>query len=54
VIIHTPLRGIFHTVALTGMDWVWILLISSSVFVFDEVFKMIKKIKKRSVAHGIE
>ncbi|MBR9692160.1 calcium-translocating P-type ATPase, SERCA-type [Candidatus Woesearchaeota archaeon] len=46
IIIHTPIRNIFHTVPLTGIDWLWIFLVSSSVFVFDEVYKLVKRRRK--------
>ncbi|HIG96658.1 TPA: calcium-translocating P-type ATPase, SERCA-type [Candidatus Woesearchaeota archaeon] len=40
LVIYTPLNTFFKTVPLTGMDWVWIIAVSSSVLWFGEVWKM--------------
>ena len=45
LVIYSPLNSFFHTTMLTGLDWVWIFLVSSSVFVFDELYKFVKKVK---------
>ncbi|MEE9525480.1 MAG: calcium-translocating P-type ATPase, SERCA-type [Candidatus Woesearchaeota archaeon] len=47
LVIHTPANQFFHTVPLKALDWLWIFLVSSSVFVFDEIYKAVKKIVKR-------
>jgi len=46
-VIYTPLNEFFRTVALTGMDWIFILIVSSSVLVFGEVVKLYKFITNR-------
>ncbi len=44
-VIHTPLALFFKTVPLKLLDWIYVLLISSSVFVVIEVIKLVKRIK---------
>jgi P-type Ca2+ transporter type 2C len=41
-VIYTPLNVMFKTIPLTGMDWIYIVLVSSAVFVFVEIMKMIR------------
>ena len=43
VVLYTPLNSWFKTIPIGGMDWVFILLISSSVLIVGEVGKIIKK-----------
>lgn len=43
LVIYTPLNTFFKTTPLTGMDWVWILAVSSSVLWFGEVWKLVAK-----------
>ncbi len=50
LVIYTPLNTFFKTTPLTGMDWVWILVVSSSVLWFGEVWKFVAK--QRANAEG--
>jgi Ca2+-transporting ATPase len=43
IAVHTPMSTFFHTVSLTWVDWIWVLLVSSSVLIFDEVYKLITR-----------
>lgn len=41
--VHTPVgHWMFKTVPLTGFDWLLIVLVSSSIWIFDELFKLLK------------
>ncbi|MBW2984969.1 cation transporting ATPase C-terminal domain-containing protein, partial [Candidatus Woesearchaeota archaeon] len=49
-VIYTPLSRYFRTVPLNLMDWVWIVLVSLSVLVFGEVYKVVyRTISRKSV-----
>jgi len=41
IVIHTPLNTFFKTIPLSLMDWVYVILISSSVFVIVEIYKFV-------------
>ena len=41
-VLYTPLSTYFHTVPIVAFDWIYIVGISLSVFVFMEVFKIIR------------
>jgi Ca2+-transporting ATPase len=43
LVIYTSLSTMFKTIPLTGMDWVYIILTSSTVFIFVEIMKIIRK-----------
>jgi Ca2+-transporting ATPase len=43
VVIYTPFSIIFKTAQLTFLDWAYVILISSSVFIIVEIIKLIKK-----------
>ncbi len=42
--IHTPLRTLFKTVPLTGIDWVYVFAVSASLLVIVEIIKFVKGI----------
>ena len=44
-VIETPLRHVFHTMHLTFFDWLYAVLIASSVLIFGELWKIVFKIK---------
>ncbi|MBW2976905.1 calcium-translocating P-type ATPase, SERCA-type [Candidatus Woesearchaeota archaeon] len=39
LVIHTPLSTFFKTIPLTLMDWAYVILVSSSVFIIVEIYK---------------
>jgi|TARA_B100001971_G_C18260456_1_gene586300 Ca2+-transporting ATPase len=41
LVIHTPLSTFFKTVPLTLMDWVYVVLVSSSVLITVEIYKLV-------------
>ena len=41
LVIHTPLNQFFKTVPLSGIDWFYVILVSSSVFVIVEIYKFV-------------
>jgi Ca2+-transporting ATPase len=41
-VIYTPLNVMFKTMPLAAFDWVYIILVSSAVFVFAELMKLIR------------
>jgi Ca2+-transporting ATPase len=43
VVIYTPFSIIFKTAQLTFLDWAYVIMISSSVFIIVEIIKLIKK-----------
>lgn len=43
LIIYTPLRNIFNTTIISLSNWGYILLVSSSVLIFGEIVKVIRK-----------
>ena len=43
LVIHTPLSTFFKTVPLTPIDWLFVVLVSSSVFVIVEIYKFVVK-----------
>ena len=46
LVIHTPLSTFFKTVPLAGIDWLYIILVSSSVFIIVEIYKFaVNKLK---------
>jgi Ca2+-transporting ATPase len=42
VVLYTPLNTYFHTVPIAGLDWLYIVGVSSSVFFIMEAFKLIR------------
>ena len=46
LVIHTPLNAYFKTVPITLIDWFYIILVSSTVLIFGEVFKLVKRVKQ--------
>jgi len=46
-VIYTPLSFFFKTVPLSLMDWGYAVLVSSSVFVFVEVFKLARRVVRK-------
>ncbi|MBN2423376.1 calcium-translocating P-type ATPase, SERCA-type [Candidatus Woesearchaeota archaeon] len=47
-VIYTPMNKWFETVPLSLMDWVYIVVVCSSILVFSFVFRLIKKTGKRT------
>ena len=47
LVIYTPLNMLFRTMPLGLIDWVYIILVSSSVFVFVEISKWIIRMRER-------
>jgi Ca2+-transporting ATPase len=46
IVIHTPLNTFFKTMPLTSMDWVYVVLVSSSVLIIVEIYKFaVSKVK---------
>ena len=43
LVIHTPLNTFFSTIPLTLMDWIYVILVSSSVFIIVEIYKLVVK-----------
>ncbi|MAE42915.1 ATPase [Candidatus Woesearchaeota archaeon] len=41
LVIHSPLSAFFKTVPLTGIDWLYVVLVSSSVFIIVEIYKFV-------------
>jgi len=52
VIYWPPAQLIFRTTALSPADWGWILLVSSSIFIADELRKLIIRLRKRNRRSG--
>jgi len=51
VVIYVPFfAGVFKTVPLSGIDWLYIILISSSVLVYGEIDKLFRKFLSKSGA----
>jgi Ca2+-transporting ATPase len=46
LVIHTSLNIFFKTTPLTLMDWLYIILVSSSVLVLGEIIKVVKNLNK--------
>ena len=42
-VVYSPLNIIFHTVPLVWQDWALIVLVSSSIFITAEIYKLFKK-----------
>ena len=49
LVIYTPLAQYFKTVPLSGMDWFYCILVSSSVLWFGEITKIFRRIKIKKV-----
>ncbi len=45
LVIHTGLSKFFKTVPLSLIDWIYIVLVSSTVLIFIEIIKLIKNVK---------
>ncbi len=43
IVLYTPLNVMFHTLAITAVDWIYVIAVSASVFIFYEIIKIIKK-----------
>jgi len=51
LVIHSPLSTFFKTVPLTLMDWVYVVLVSSTVLIVVEIYKFaVSKLKLRSIS----
>lgn len=48
VVVYSPLGAFFHTVALSFRDWLLVFLVSSSVLVYGELDKFVRKIRSKS------
>jgi len=48
VVIYTPLSTFFKTVPISGMDWVYITLVSSSIWIVGEVSKWLRRMAYRN------
>jgi len=49
VVIHTPLAVFFKTIPLSLIDWVYVILMSSTVLIFGETIKLIRNKIKRPI-----
>src|SRR3989338_3068296 len=51
LVIHTPLNTFFKTIPLTMMDWVYVVLVSSTVLIIVEIHKFVaSKLKQELTA----
>ena len=50
-VLYTPLSNVFKTVALTRIDWLYVVLVSSTVFVFVEVIKFVVRLRRKRERH---
>jgi len=48
IVVHTPLGVFFKTVPLTAIDWVYIVLVSSSVLVLNEIVKLVYGLRRKN------